>query len=65
MRNLIEVDSAFSITSEHSEIGLSVTEECNQVTSTRDGTKPAEPPPDTIRNHKVTTKQFLNQKMIP
>ena len=39
MRNLIEVDSAFSITSEHSEIGHSVTEECYQVTLTRDRTK--------------------------
>ena len=63
--DLSEVDSAFSISSEHSEIGQSVTEECNQVTATRDGTKPAEPPPEIIQYHKLTTEQFSDQKILP
>ena len=60
-----DVDSAFSITSEHSEIGQSVTEEFNQVTSTRDGTKPAEPPPAVMQCHKLTTEQFFDHKILP
>ena len=63
MENLSEVDSAFSITSEHTDIGQSATEECNQVTSARDGKNPAEPPPEIMQCHKLTTEKNSTTKI--
>ena len=60
-----EVDSAFGISSELSEIGQSVSHECNQVYTTMDGTKPAEPPPGVMQCHKLSTERIMDQDILP
>ena len=51
-----DVDSAFDISSE---ILQSVAQECDQVSTMRDGTKPAEPPPELMQCHKLNTEKIL------
>ena len=63
--NLSEVNSVFGISSELSEIEQSVAQECDQVTTTRDGTKPTEPPPESMQCHKLFTQKFLDQEILP
>ena len=58
------MDEEFSLTSEHSEAAQAISTECAKVDPTRDGSKPAEPPPE-VDCHKLCVEKFMDQPILP
>ena len=58
------LDEEFSLKSEHSEAAQAISTECGKVDPTRDGSKPAEPPPE-MECHKLCVEKFMDQQILP